>query len=173
MDIPHTGTDTRDDTAMTATTARAERDERNERDEQDERDIRKTLDVYTDLWKRHEMDAWGELFTEDSDFITHRGLWWTSREANVAGHKDVPPEVLAQKANYGQEVVGVQAVAPDVALVHTVWSWPEHRLPGAGEPEDRRGLVTLLMVRRDGRWLIRAAHNTRENGLDDFAPGRG
>lgn len=133
-------------------------------DEVDERDIRNTLATYTDLWVRHEMDDWGELFTEDSDFITHRGIWWRSRRENVAGHKDVPDSVLAQKKNYTQEIVSIRAVTPDVALVHTAWSWPDHLQPSSDTPENRGGLVTLVMVKRGGSWLIRAAHNTRTDG---------
>ncbi|GAA1547888.1 hypothetical protein GCM10009678_33170 [Actinomadura kijaniata] len=137
-------------------------------DQADERDIRDTVATYTDLWVRHRMDEWGALFTEDSDFITHRGLWWRSRRENVAGHEDVPASVVEQKKSYTQEVLSVQDVAPGVALVHTAWRWPDHRPPGAA-PEDRRGIVTLVMVKRDGSWLIRAAHNTRENGLEETA----
>ncbi|MER5491135.1 SgcJ/EcaC family oxidoreductase [Streptomyces sp. NPDC002454] len=143
-------------------------------DEEDEQRIRRALAAHTELWRRHEMDAWGELFTEDCDFITHRGIWWTSRRENVVGHRDVPAPVLAQKRSYAQEVLRVRGLAPDVALVHTSWSWPDHQLPGAEAAEDRRGLITLVMVRHpDGRWLIRAAHNTRENGLDDFTAPTG
>ncbi|SHE68002.1 SgcJ/EcaC family oxidoreductase [Streptoalloteichus hindustanus] len=140
--------------------------------ETDERNIRRVLAAYTELWLQHRMDEWGELFTEDSDFVTHRGIWWRTRQENVVGHKDVPASVLAQKGNYRQEVLSVQGVTPDVALVHTRWSWPDHQLPSAPTGEDREGIVTLVMVRREGKWLIRAAHNTRRNGLDDFDPRR-
>ncbi|MFC5747316.1 YybH family protein [Actinomadura rugatobispora] len=133
----------------------------------DENAIRALMARHTDLWIRHEMDEWGALFTEDSDFITHRGLWWRTRAENVAGHKDVPPSVLDQKKNYTQDVVDIQEVTADVALVHTVWTWPDHRLPGA-PAEDRRGLITFVLVRTPDGWRIRAAHNTRENGLTDF-----
>lgn len=141
--------------------------------ETDEREIRDVLARYTDLWVRHEMDDWGALFTEDSDFITHQGIWWRTRAENVAGHKDVPASVLAQKGNYTQDIVGIQAVTPDVALVHTAWSWPGHVPSGSAGPEDRRGLVTLVMTKARGRWLIRAAHNTRADGPDGFSPPAG
>ncbi|MFD5557348.1 SgcJ/EcaC family oxidoreductase [Streptomyces sp. NPDC127068] len=135
-------------------------------DETDERDVRRLLAEYTELWIQHRMEEWGELFTEESDFITHRGIRWTSRQQNVVGHQDVPEVILAQKENYAQEVVSIRGITPDVALVHTVWTWPGLRLPSADGPEDRRGLVTLVLVKqRTGEWLIRAAHNTRENGL--------
>ncbi|MFJ4654761.1 SgcJ/EcaC family oxidoreductase [Nocardia sp. NPDC088792] len=130
--------------------------------------IRELLDRYTELWKAHEMQEWGRLFTEDCDFITHRGLWWRSREDNVRGHEDVPESVVAQKKNYSQTILDIQSIAPTVALVHTEWVWPDHVLPGASTGENRRGLITLVLVERAGRWLIRAAHNTRLNGLDDL-----
>ncbi|UGT44315.1 SgcJ/EcaC family oxidoreductase [Nocardia yamanashiensis] len=131
--------------------------------------IRELFDRYTELWVQHRMGEWGELFTEDCDFITHRGVWWRSREENVRGHEDVPESVLAQKKNYSQTVVGIQPLTPGVMLVHTVWAWPDHVLPGSPVGEDRRGLITAILVQQSGRWLIRAAQNTRLNGLDDFA----
>ncbi|WP_017626076.1 SgcJ/EcaC family oxidoreductase [Nocardiopsis chromatogenes] len=139
-------------------------------DEHQRQEIRDLIAEHTRLWIAHDMDAWGAYFTEDADFITHRGLWWRTRQENVEGHKDVPDSVIAQKAAYTQEVVSIRPLAPDTALVHTVWTWPEHRLPDGRPPEDRGGLITLVLVRRDGAWLIRAAHNTRTNGVDDFAP---
>ncbi|MFI5782929.1 SgcJ/EcaC family oxidoreductase [Nocardia sp. NPDC051570] len=130
--------------------------------------IRELLDRYTELWIQHEMQEWGQLFTEDCDFITHRGLWSRSREDNVRGHEDVPDSVLAQKKNYSQTILDVQSIAAGVVLVHTQWAWADHVLPGADAGEDRRGLITLVLVERAGRWLIRAAHNTRLNSLDNF-----
>ncbi|WP_107656602.1 SgcJ/EcaC family oxidoreductase [Nocardia suismassiliense] len=132
--------------------------------------IRELFGRYTELWVQHEMREWGELFTEDCDFITHRGVWWRSREENVRGHEDVPESVLAQKKNYSQTIIDIQPLTPGVMLVHTEWVWPDHVLPGAAVSEDRRGLITAVLVQRSGRWLIRAVQNTRLNGLDDFAP---
>ncbi|MGW0007739.1 SgcJ/EcaC family oxidoreductase [Nocardia grenadensis] len=137
---------------------------------EDERSIRATLTAHTELWVRHEMRQWGEYFTEDSDFITHRGIWWRTREANVRGHLDVPESVVARKRDYTQEIVAIDELAPGVALVHTRWSWPGHVLPGTATAEDRQGFITLVLVRHYGEWRIRAAHNTRTNGLDDFSP---
>jgi uncharacterized protein (TIGR02246 family) len=127
----------------------------------DEQDIKAVMEATTDLWIRHDMDAWGAYFTDDADFVAHSGLWWPSREANVAGHKDVPASVIDQKRNYKQEVVAVAEVAPDVALVHTRWSWPDFQPLTADAPEPRAGLISYVLVKLAGRWLIRAAQNTR------------
>ena len=126
----------------------------------DRQDIRAVMAATTDLWVAHDMDGWGRYFTEDADFVAHSGLWWTSRAANVEGHRDVPESVVRQKRNYTQQVEAIDEVAPGVALVHTRWDWPDHVQPGA-QAQDRSGILSYVLVENDGRWLIRSAHNTR------------
>ncbi|MDV3126713.1 SgcJ/EcaC family oxidoreductase [Mycobacterium sp. 21AC1] len=126
----------------------------------DELDITAVMSEATKLWIAHEMDRWGEYFTDDADFVAHSGLWWASRRDNVDGHKDVPDAVVAQKRNYTQRLQSIAEVADGVALVHTRWHWPNHVAPGA-QAHDRAGIITYVLVKRDGRWLIRAAQNTR------------
>ncbi|OBB96820.1 SgcJ/EcaC family oxidoreductase [Mycolicibacterium peregrinum] len=123
-------------------------------------DIRAVMAATTDLWVAHDMDGWGRYFTEDADFVAHSGLWWTSRQSNVEGHRDVPESVVRQKCNYTQQVESIDEIAPGVALVHTRWDWPDHVQPGA-QAQDRSGIISYVLVENDGRWLIRSAHNTR------------
>lgn len=118
------------------------------------------MDAATDLWVAHDMEGWGRYFTEDADFVAHSGLWWTSRDDNVAGHLDVPEAVVGQKHNYTQRVEAIAEITPGVALVHTRWDWPGH-VPAGAQPEDRSGIISYVVVEHDGRWLIRSAHNAR------------
>lgn len=133
-----------------------------ERESQTEhRAIDDLLSAYVAAWREDDMDAWGRLFTDDSDFVTHTGLWWRSRHESVAGHKAVPAEVSRQKARYELRAVETSFLAPEIALVHAIWEWPGF-VESAGEaPADRSGIITMVMVNRDRGWLIRASHNTR------------
>ncbi|MGA5542341.1 SgcJ/EcaC family oxidoreductase [Mycobacterium sp. NPDC051198] len=126
----------------------------------DRQDIRAVMAATTDLWVAHDMDGWGRYFTEDADFVAHSGLWWTSRQDNVEGHRDVPESVVRQKRNYTQRVEAIDEIAPGVALVHTRWDWPDHVQPDS-EAQDRSGIISYVLVENDERWLIRSAHNTR------------
>lgn len=126
----------------------------------DRQDIRAVMAATTDLWVAHDMDGWGRYFTEDVDFVAHSGLWWTSRQDNVEGHRNVPESVVRQKHNYTQRVEAIDEIAPGVALVHTRWDWPDHVQPGA-QAQDRSGIISYVLVENDERWLIRSAHNTR------------
>jgi uncharacterized protein (TIGR02246 family) len=119
------------------------------------------LDRYLATWRDDDMEAWGRLFTEDADFVTHTGVWWRSRHENVVGHQAVPDDIARQKVRYGFDAAEASAVAPDVALVHATWRWPGFVASPGDPPADRSGVVTMVLVARDGRWLIRSSHNTR------------
>ncbi|WP_129649593.1 SgcJ/EcaC family oxidoreductase [Peristeroidobacter agariperforans] len=123
--------------------------------------IRKLLETYLAAWRRHDMQAWGALFTDDADFVTHAGLWWRSNAENVAGHESVPASVIEQKVSYELQVSSIRLLADGIALVHAHWYWPGFMPPTGGPAADAGGIITMVLVRRDGRWAIRASHNTK------------
>ncbi len=127
----------------------------------DEDAINATLSEYVAAWHRNDMDAWGELFTKDCDFVTNTALWWKGRDENVAEHKAVAAWVHAEKPKYDLRVADITVLADGVALVHAHWEWPGFTDPSAAGPVDRAGHITMVMTRQiDGRWLIRASQNT-------------
>ena len=123
--------------------------------------IRELLETYQARWRRHDMRAWGALFTHDADFVTHAGILWSSNAENVAGHEAVPASVIEQKGRYELRVSSIRLLADGIALVHAHWYWPEFVPPTGGPAANVQGIITMILVRRDGRWLIRASHNTR------------
>jgi uncharacterized protein (TIGR02246 family) len=127
----------------------------------DETAIDSVLSRYVETWRTDDMDGWGGLFTDDSDFVTHGGVWWKSKHENVSGHKAVPDAVSRQKPRYRLDRTKACFLTPDIALVHATWQWPGFVQSPGDEPADRSGIVTMVMVRQDGRWLIRASHNSR------------
>ena len=123
--------------------------------------IREVLDIYVDTWKKHDMKAWGALFTADADFVTHAGIWWQGNAQNVAGHEAVPGSVIDQKSRYELQAAAIHFLAEDVALVHARWYWPEFVPAAGGDSSDLQGIITMVLVRRESRWLIRASQNTK------------
>ena len=134
----------------------------------DEQLIRNLVAAYVETWNRHDMDAWGRLFTDDADYVNRAGGWWKSNRDSVDGHKAIHDMLVRQKQpmTYRSEVAKVSFLNPDVALVHATWAWPGFARPsGEGqqdfeEQQDFNGVITMVVVKRDGRWLIRALHNT-------------
>jgi uncharacterized protein (TIGR02246 family) len=111
-------------------------------------------------WQDRDIERWGSFFTPDADFITWRGAWWASREENIAGHKSFPRTIRDQMPNYVLTVEKIELLAPAVALVHACWRWPAF-VEDEAAPEDRQGILTMVIVNLDGQWRIRAVQNTR------------
>jgi uncharacterized protein (TIGR02246 family) len=119
------------------------------------------IESYAQAWNQGDMDAWGKLFTEDCDFVTWAGIWWKTRRENVDGHKSVPATVAAQRQSYSIEVAEVDMLSSEMALAHARWTWRAFRATPDATPEDRNGIVTMVMVKTEAGWRIRASHNAR------------
>lgn len=128
----------------------------------DEAAIRRVIAAYVDAWNANDMDAWGRLFTDDADYVNRNGGWWKSNADNVAGHRRIHDSLRRMRApmDFAATVESIELLAPDIALVHVTTRWPGiSHAPGRGAVASD-GIITAVLVKRDGRWLIRAFHNT-------------
>jgi uncharacterized protein (TIGR02246 family) len=126
----------------------------------DESAIAQRLAAYVHAWNQGNLERWSEFFAERSDFVTWAGLWWKTRADNLAGHRAMPDVVRAQLSNYRAEIAGIDFLTSDVALIHITWSWPSFLSSAEARPQDRHGIITMIMARHAGEWLIRASHNS-------------
>lgn len=117
---------------------------------------------YETAWNNHDVARWAKLFTDDVDYVNRDGAMWKGNEANISGHQSIHEMLKThnQKMSWTALVKQIGYLSPEIALVHATWEWPHFRLPSGIELKDFRGILTLVMVKRDGRWLIRALHNT-------------
>lgn len=108
------------------------------------------------------MTAWGKLFTDDVDYVNRGGGWWKSNKENVEGHKLIHSMLVRQKQKmtYTSRVAKITFLTPGIAIVHATWEWPGFALPPGEKGNDFKGIIAMVMVKRDGKWLIRALQNT-------------
>ena len=137
-------------------------EQRQEARKMDEEAIGKILAIYVDSWNRHDMDAWGKLFTDDVDYVNRGGGWWKSNKENIEGHKVIHDLLVKQKQKmtYNSHIAEIHFLKPDVALVVATWEWPGFMQPSGEEWKDFKGIITMVLLKRDDRWLIRALQNT-------------
>ena len=126
----------------------------------DEEAIRKVVATYVDTWNQNDMESWGKLFTDDVDYVNRGGGWWRSNRENVEGHKRIHDHLVKQRQvmDYQSTVENIDFLAPGIALVHASWNWPSTRPPKGSE--EFKGMITMVLVKRGGAWLIRALQNT-------------
>ncbi len=111
-------------------------------------------------WNSHDMDAMGQLFTKDADFVNVLGMHLKGRAQIVARHKEI--HVMQFKDSvWVTHSVASQLLSPEFGLVHVNWGMSGDRDPDGAPRKPRDGIFSWLLLRqRDGTWLIRSAHNT-------------
>ena len=140
----------------------------------DDEDLRKVVNEFAGTWNRHDMNAFGALFTSDADFVNVVGAHWKGREAILLNtaflHGAIPADsagVTLPKTAYGifktsnvsHKQVDVRFLRKDVAVVHV-----QNEMQGDARTQDtRRTLLVMILTKEDGRWLVAVAQNTEIN----------
>lgn len=127
----------------------------------DQQAIADVIAAYAASWAAGDFEAWSRLFTAECDFVSWAGLWWKSQAENRAGHEAMPDFVRTQLPFYRLDIAKLAFLGPDCAILHAIWDWPAFIASPDAAPEDRRGILTMVMTKRGGQWLIRASHNSR------------
>jgi ketosteroid isomerase-like protein len=143
----------------------------------DEEAVRKVVNGFPEAWNRHDMNAYGALFTPDADFVNLTGTHWKGRESiqlNTAFlHGAIPEDsagVTLPKSAYGVfktsnltlKQVDVRFLRKDVAVAHV-----QLELQGDARTKDdprkdepRHFLLVYVLTKENGRWLVAVGQNT-------------
>lgn len=140
----------------------------------DEQAVREVVDEFPDAWNRHDMNAFGALFTSDADFVNVTGTLWHGRAAiqlnHAFTHGTIPadsPGVVLPKAAYGIfktsvlsfKQIDVRFLRNDVAVAQV----QTELLGDARTKNPRHTFLTLILTQKGGHWLIAVAQNTEVN----------
>ena len=129
----------------------------------DETAVRNVLAEYTVSWNRHDMAAFGRLFTENCDYVNVAGVHWKGVQEIVQRHAELFQNRLktAVRTLTGAEV---RFSTPDVALVHATWDVTGWSGPRGEAVPVLKEITTMMMVKTDGKWLITAFQDTESEG---------
>jgi len=125
----------------------------------DDQLIREVVWRWDAAWNSHDMKAMATLLTEDADFINVAGLHWKGRSQIESEHAERHRTNLKESISATRHI-GVQILAPTIALVHIDWSISGDKDFDGTPRSPREGIFTWVMEKIDGAWLIRAAQNT-------------
>jgi ketosteroid isomerase-like protein len=132
---------------------------------------------YADAWNRHDMDALGQLFAADADFVNAAGYRWTGREAIQKNHAYMHGTIAAddrsgvtallerhgafRESTFAFTNLDVKSPTPNVAIAYATWRLTGHAASGtAGTTEPRTGIMTFVLSRNGDLWKISAGQNT-------------
>ncbi len=109
---------------------------------------------FADAWNRHDPAAGLAAFADDLDHVSVRGRWQQGRQELQQTHRDYHVTVWAG-VTYHPVVEKVRFLRLDVAVAIVRGTF---RSAGAAEEAAR---ATWVISKEDGRWLVRAFHQTR------------
>ena len=134
--------------------------------------VSRALACFADSWNRHDMNAFGQCFAGDADFVNVTAQWWKGRHALQKNHEylhgtiDVSDttDVTVPLRSHGifktstlTFTSAVMRVArPDLAVARASWQM-------AGDtrtPEARSGVMMVVVTSDGGAWKIVAVQNT-------------
>jgi uncharacterized protein (TIGR02246 family) len=129
----------------------------------DESAVRNVLAEYAVSWNRHDMAAFGRLFTENCDYVNIVGVHWKGVQEIVQRHAELFQNRLktAVRTLTGAEV---RFPTPDVALVNATWDVTGWSRPTGEAVPVLKEITTMVMVKTNGKWLITAFQNTESWG---------
>lgn len=125
----------------------------------DEEAIRQIPARFEAAWNRHDMKALAALFAEDADFVNVAGTWWKGRQEIEQAHARTHATMFKNSTLRVGEVK-VRFLKPGVAVAHNHWDLTGDVNPDGTPRPPRSGLMSQVVVRQNGLWLIASAHNT-------------
>jgi uncharacterized protein (TIGR02246 family) len=129
----------------------------------DESAVRNVLAEYQVAWNRHNMAAFGRLFTENCDYVNVAGVHWKGVQEIVQRQAELFRNRL-KSAVRTLTGVEVRFSKPDVALVHATWDVTDGSRPTGEAVRVLKEITTITMVKTNGKWLITAFQNTESGG---------
>jgi uncharacterized protein (TIGR02246 family) len=122
-----------------------------------EQQVLAVLGKLVDAWNAGDADAYGELFTEDADYVTFFGVTMPGRATITEGHRALFEGPLKGSKLDGRGVPPkVRFLRPDVAIVVANGG------SSVGDVEGPRdSTLTYVLVEESGGWRIASFQNTR------------
>jgi uncharacterized protein (TIGR02246 family) len=114
---------------------------------------------FEDTWNRHDMDAFAMLFATDADFVNVIGMRWVGRDA-IKQHHAASHATIFKTSTLKIENTTVRFLKADVATARSVWTLTGVASETGQLAPTRTGILTHVLERIDGNWLIVLTQNT-------------
>ena len=111
-----------------------------------------------EAWNRHDAAAFAAAFSPAAEFTNVFGMKANGREEIEKFHTPLFATMFRYSRLLATEVSS-RELRPDVATIDLHWSMSGARDPDDKEWPDRIGLISLVIVKQQGRWSIETMHN--------------
>jgi len=116
--------------------------------------IKQTVAVFADTWNSHDAHAVAMRYVEDGDFSSVKAEDSHGRK-ELEDHYTMIFTTFLKNAHTTDTVRSIRFLAPDLASVDIDWLVTDPAAPGGVL---RKGLLTWMLSKRNGQWMIVIYH---------------
>jgi uncharacterized protein (TIGR02246 family) len=121
--------------------------------------IKQCVAAWEDAWNRHDAHATAVAYVEDGDFSSTTGVpshGWKELEA----HYNEIFTTFLKDAHRTDTVRSIRFLRPDIASVDIDWQMTGARTRDGKDAPNRKGLLTWVVTKRNGQWMILIYHES-------------
>ena len=122
--------------------------------------IQATLDGIQAAWNRHDMTAFVGFMTDDVEWVNIVGMAWRGKAQVFLAHDRMHRTTFKDRQWNNPETTELREISPGVVIVTQPIPMDGFRMPDGSSVAPSRNMLTLVLVRRDARWLVAEGHNT-------------
>jgi uncharacterized protein (TIGR02246 family) len=118
--------------------------------------IKQMVAAFADTWNSHDAHAVAMRYVEDGDFSSVKGEDSHGRK-ELEDHYTTIFSTFLKNAHTTDTVRSIRFLAPDLASVDIDWLVTDPNAPGGVL---RKGLLTWIVTKRSGQWVILIYHES-------------
>jgi uncharacterized protein (TIGR02246 family) len=118
--------------------------------------IKQSVAAFADAWNTHDAHAVAMRYVEDGDFSSIKGEASHGRK-ELEDHYTTVFSTFLKNAHTTDTVKSIRFLGPDIASVDIDWLVTEPNAPGGIL---RKGLLTWIVTKRNGQWMIMIYHES-------------
>jgi uncharacterized protein (TIGR02246 family) len=126
---------------------------------EDKNEIAAVIQGFEDAWAKRDMVAFRALLTEDCDWVNIVGMHWHGRDEVTEMHR-VLLEGRYKGVNVHTLSHEITEIAPGVALVVQKSQLDDFTTPDGHVVKGLQNMGMMVLVKRQGTWLIRGSENS-------------
>ena len=129
----------------------------------DEAEVRKLVEELITSFNTHDFTSLKANSTDDVSWVNVMGKWWKGRDEVVNSHYEIFNKIF-NGVKFEKQDLSIRFITPDVILVHVLqhvgaFFPPDGVDRGSNRRPEADNNLQLVYVRKDGKWMLSAAHN--------------
>lgn len=134
--------------------------------------VLKTVKGMEDTWNQHDMKGYADLLTEDCQWVNVVGMFWNGKPAVVKAHTAFH-QTIFKNVSYFVEEANLREIAPHTVATVLRLRMQEYTTPDGKKVPEHQTHLSLILVDKQGKWLISFAQNTPiDVNAARFDPGK-